>query len=149
MFKLHHKFREWKDAPQMDTGSPRPAIRVFEETLILAYRTQTRKFAVIKFRDVHQHTFGYPNNEALAGHPVYSKELSFYAFNEVVRSPYLKELDRRNAVNFPHQSSSFTELKHWFVPFHDETLEIVGGEPEVLGTVDASSALEAIAYYEA
>ncbi len=63
--------------------------------------------------------------------------------------PYLAELDRRNAVNFPHQSSSFTELKHWLVPFHDETLEIVGGEPEVLGTVDASSALEAIAYYEA
>ncbi len=149
MFKRRQKFREWKGAPQMDIGSPSPAIRASAETLTLAYRTQANEFAVVRFKDVHQHTFGYPNNEALGGHPVYSRELNFYAFNEVVDSPYLKELDRRNAVNFPHSTASFTELKHWFVPFHDETLEVVGGTPEFVDTIGTSSALEAIAYYDA
>lgn len=133
----------------MDTGSPRPAIHAHEGTLTLAYRTETDGFAVVRFTNVHQHTFGYPNDEALGGHPLYSRELNFHSFNEVVDSPYLKELDRRNAVNFPGQSSSFTELKHWLVPSHDETLENVGGVPEVLGTIATSSALGAVAHYDA
>ena len=132
----------------MDTGAPTPAIRARDGTLTLAYRTQNDEFAVIRFEGVHQHTFGYPNDEALGGHPLYSPEIHLYAFNEVVDSPYLQELDRRNAVSFPGRRAGFTEMKHWLIAFHDETLEIIGGTPQVLGTVAASNGSEALSRYE-
>ena len=149
MLKRQQRFQEWSGAPQMDTGAPTPAIRAEEDTLTLAYRTHGNVFAVIRFEDVHQHTFGYPNDEALGGHPLYSPELHFYAFNQVVDSPYLQELARRNAVSFPDRPTGFTELKHWLIPFHDETLEIIGGTPRVLGTVAASDSSEALSRYDA
>jgi len=128
----------------MDTGAPTPAVRAEGDTLTLAYRTQSDEFALVRFEDVVQHTFGYPNDEAFGGHPLYSRQVQLYAFNQVVGSPYLEELDRRNAVCFPGRPAGFTELKHWLVPFHDETLEVIGGTARVLGTVSASSALEAL-----
>jgi hypothetical protein len=149
MFKRQQRFEEWSGAPQMETGAPTPAIRAKEGTLTLAYRTQSDEFAVIRFEGVHQHTFGYPNDEALGRHPLYSPEIHLYAFNEVLDSPYLQELDRRNAVSFPDRRAGFTELKHWLIAFHDETLEIISGTPRLWGTVAASDSSEALSRYDA
>lgn len=141
---------EWLGAPPIETGAPMPNLLVDESRLYLGYRVRFGHnaegwtYAVVLFTGVRQHTFGYPNDEALGGHPLYSAGLSYYAFNEVADSPYLKELAVRNARVFPASVSTLLMSKHWIVTFHDETLEIVGDAVRVIGTTRARSSLEAI-----
>ena len=91
-----------------------------------------------------QHTFGYPNDEALRAHPLYSSGLAFYAFNEIANSPSVHELAARNAKIFPGSEGRCLRLNHWIAAFHDETLEVIGDTIEFLGVVPARSASEAI-----
>ena len=150
MRRARCRIEEWAGSPPMDPGAPVPAISVCDDQLHVAYAVSRsdpaneREFAVVRFDGVLQHTFGYPNNEALGGPPLYSKGLKFYAFNEVVGSPYLLELGKRNARNFPGTRDRFTQLRHWIVPFHDETLEVVGDAVVYLGAEAASSSAEAL-----
>ena len=141
---------EWSGAPQMDTGAPMPGIALHDRALYVSYIVRDSEhvggesYAVVRFSGVSQHTFGYPNDEALAGHPLFSAGLSFYAFNEVANSPYLQELAARNARTHPGSEPRLLKRKHWIVSFHDETLEVVGDAVEFMGTVVARSASEAI-----
>ncbi len=145
------RIEEWSGAPRMDAGAPSPAIHAADGTLVVAYRVAEpaagafqEGFALVQFTGVLQHTFGYPNDEALAGHPLFGAGLSLYAFNEVVRSPYVVELGARNAKSFPDSEPRFTQLRHWIVTFHDETLEVVGTSIGYLESVSSSSAREAL-----
>jgi len=54
-----------------------PAIDSQDVVLFLAYivaepeyQSDLEEFAVVEFSGVLQHTFGYPNEEALGGHPL-------------------------------------------------------------------------------
>jgi len=154
MNKQHCTVEEWSGAPQMDSGAPMPAIFLRETQLFVAYMVSepqsisgNEEYAVVRFDGVCQHTFGYPNDEALGGHPLYSVGLKFYAFNEVLSSPYLGELGTRNAKRFPGTEIHYTSLKHWIVTFHDETLEVIGHSVAFLGVVPAGTAEEAIERY--
>jgi hypothetical protein len=144
---------EWSDPPQMATGAPMPGIYAHDGDLYLAYIVNRARvadheeFAVIKFSGVLHHSFGYPNDEALGGHPLYKLGLSFYAFNVVSDSPYIKELGERNARVFPGTESMFRSLSHWIVTFHDETLEVVADSAQVAGRVEARNAHSAIHGY--
>lgn len=102
------------------------------------------EYAVVAFLGTSQFTFGYPNDEALGGHPLYSTGLSFYAFNKIEDSPYLAELGRRNAKSFPGSEDMWTARQHFIVTFHDETLEVVCRSVECRGIVTAASTREAI-----
>ena len=141
---------EWSGAPQMDTGAPMPSIVVDDRELYVGYIVRDSEsvdgasYAVVRFSGVSQHTFGYPNDEALDGHPLYTFGLAFYAFNEIANSPCLKELAARNAKSHPGSEPRFLRRKHWIVSFHDETLEVIGDSVEFIGTVVARSASEAI-----
>src|SRR5262245_12970789 len=129
--ELGFEIDEWSGAPQMDTGAPMPAIclrdRGGSRQLYVAYMVSEpevtpgfdEQFAVVRFSGVRQHTFGYPNDEALPGHPLYPGGLRFYAFNEIIGSPYLRELGNRNAKTFPGTEHYYTRLRHWIVTFHD------------------------------
>ena len=144
---MRAKVTEWSGAPQMDTGAPLPAIHVAGNELYVAYVTQTAgEYAVVLFQGVQQHTYGYPNDEALAGHPLYKLGLQFYAFNEVTDSPQVKELTARNASVFPGGHNPFRSARHWVVSFHDETLEVIGSAVSSLGVVQTRSSEEAIAH---
>jgi hypothetical protein len=157
MEKLDCRIEEWSGAPHMDTGAPMPAIVVLEAQLYVAYMVSAaelptefeERFAVVRFDGVLQHTFGYPNDEALPGHPLYPAGLKYYAFNEVVGSPYLRGLGERNAKTFPGTQEHYIKRRHWIVAFHDETLEVVGDSVTYLGTEDARSARDAIAQHAA
>lgn len=144
--KSDPKVVEWSDAPQMDTGAPIPSIVLREEGLYVAYAVsgQGQDYAIVRFRGVLQHTFGYPNDEALGQHPLFKIGLKFYAFNEVVASPYVEDLAKRNEKAFPGRAGRILERRHWVVTFHDETLEVIGEVVEFLGTVSAQSAVAAI-----
>ncbi len=144
--------KEWIDAPQMSTGAPMPGIVFLSGSLYLAYIVSdaeptpgaTETFAIVRFDGVLQHTFGYPNDKALGGHPLYSAGLKFYAFNEIIGSPYLRELGERNAKMFPGTSERYTQKRHWIISFHDETLEVVADSITYMGREACVSALEAI-----
>lgn len=152
MKKRQCTIEEWVGAPQMDTGAPMPGLSISNDQLFVAYivsespaKSDAEQYAVVRFDGVLQHTFGYPNDEALGGHPIYPAGLAFYAFNQILGSPYLGELGARNAKTFPGTEAHFADLKHWIVTFHDETLEVVGDSVLFLGIVGARSAAEAVA----
>ena len=137
----------------MDTGAPMPHIQLFDRgELLCGYMVSEptissddqEEFAVVAFHRVSQFTFGYPNDETLRTHPLYGHGIRFYAFNQMVDSPYLEELGRRNASMFPGSEGMWTSKQHYIVAFHDETLEVVCAGVDYLGSLGAKSASEAI-----
>jgi hypothetical protein len=67
--------------------------------------------------------FGYPNDEALPGHPLYKKGLSGYGVFEVKNSVWLSTITEQNRVAFPHTPDSSD--RHLIIVFHDSTFECV------------------------
>lgn len=70
--------------------------------------------------------FGYPNDEALAGHPLYEKGLNGYGVYEVFNSSWIKLSTEQNRVAFP-QTPDSTD-RHFIFTFHDSTLECIARE---------------------
>jgi hypothetical protein len=67
--------------------------------------------------------FGYPNDEALAGHPLFSRGLTFYGVFEVLNSSWIQQMTSQNRVCFPKTEHS--DQKHYIFAFHDSTFECV------------------------
>ena len=115
----------WSDPPPMETGAPLPVVQRLGDSLVVAYVCHNPEFpgwdsgadpshrgfdiwsAVLRFGGVVWHHFGTPNDEALATHPLYPVGLGFYGFWTVLDSPRVPD---------------GSELRHWIVTFHDETL---------------------------
>jgi hypothetical protein len=79
---------------------------------------------------VQDHKFGYPNDEALPGHPLYPKGLSYYGLFEVLNSSWNKTLAEQNLVSFPDPSPSRSNGRHFVVTFHDSALECIAERME-------------------
>lgn len=80
---------------------------------------------VLRFPRCRIVKFGYPNDEALPGHPLYPKGLSYYGLFEVLDSSWSKALAEQNLVSFPDPIPSWTGGRHFIVTFHDSTLECI------------------------
>jgi hypothetical protein len=65
--------------------------------------------------------FGQPNDEARAGHPLYSKGLNTYGVYEVRNSLWSRQTVEMNRVSFPNTPDS--TQKHFIFTFHDSTFE--------------------------
>ena len=65
--------------------------------------------------------FGYPNDEALGGHPLAKRGLRWYGVFEIIGSSWAAELAARNRISFPNSSSDFG--RHFIFTFHDSTFE--------------------------
>jgi len=148
------KIIDWNEAPAMDAGAPMPCVYSNESNLFVSYIVSTptheddEEFAIVKFEGVLQFTFGYPNDEAFGAHPLYNLGLKFHSFNVVNNSPYLKELDKRNSSIFPDSKGAYcARFKHWVVPFHDETLEVVGSSVKFVGLETALNGQEALSRF--
>jgi len=74
-------------------------------------------------------SFGYPNDEALPGHPLYNSGLSAYDVFEVVDSPWIRRLTEQNRVAFP--STPDSTQRHFIFTFHDSTFECIADELRV------------------
>jgi hypothetical protein len=66
--------------------------------------------------------FGYPNDEALGGHPLYAKGLECYGAFEVINSSWSRQLTEQNRVSFPDMPDDDT-TRHFIFTFHDSTCE--------------------------
>jgi hypothetical protein len=73
-------------------------------------------------------TFGYPNDEALPGHPLYGAGLGPYGVFEVSDSSWKRQIIEQNKRCFPRTPPHYDSLRHFVVTFQDSTFECLAGE---------------------
>lgn len=123
----------------MDTGSPCPAIHSDGHRLLCAYYVGRGAHAqgtaaVLRFEGVLQFRMGYPNDEALHGHPLAKLGMEHYEVYLVENSPLIAELEDQNRVHPSFRPGMYDQFRHWILTFHDETLEVVALRAVVVGT---------------
>lgn len=130
--------------PQISIGAPCPMILAGEHHLQLAYLLEHRPqewdgttvrildesspgepVALVEFSRAYAHIFGPPNDEAFSGHPLASRGLGPYGVYEVLRSSWIRSLERMNAVHPNHRPEHFASYRHFVFAFHDTTFECV------------------------
>jgi len=102
-----------------EAGVPFPVLFQTEDETVLVYRGYG--VVVAHFEGCIITRFGYPNDEALGGHPLYESGLQHYGVFEVYGSSWPSELEARNRRVFP-DSHSF-DYRHFIFTFHDSTFE--------------------------
>src|SRR4051794_31035957 len=78
--------------------------------------------AVVEIERCKITKFGYPNDEALPGHPLYPKGLNTYGIYEVLNSSWITELSEQNRIAFPDRTSN-KSMRHFIFIFHDNSFE--------------------------
>jgi hypothetical protein len=131
----------WTEPPPMETGAPLPAVHSDGHNLLCAYIVNStvapvRSVAILKFEVVLQFRFGYPNDEALPGHPLYQFGLGYYDFFTVENSPLIIEIEKQNECHSQHRPGIYAKFHHWIVTFHDKTLEVLALRANVSGQTD-------------
>lgn len=120
------KLVEIKIPFSLDTGAPLPEVKSSEfDVEISVYILYTEKTAKIIFKKFLQYKFGYPNEEAISGHEYYKLGLSPYSFYELLDSNWINELKSRNRVHPYHSDNLFKNYKHYLLPLHDNTFEVI------------------------
>ena len=134
----HTILLELTSLPQCDVGAPSPQVVADEHRLLLAYIVQqqgpgasTQPYAVVRFNRPQAHFFGPPNDEAIDGHPLYTKGLEAYACYRVVNSSWIRTLERMNSVHPMHKAERYDRLSHYIFTFHDSTFECVADSFQV------------------
>jgi hypothetical protein len=129
---------ELTSLPQCDVGAPLPQVVANDYRLLLAYlprqedsEASTEAYSVVRFSGPQAHFFGPPNDEAISGHPLYSKGLEPYACYRVVNSSWIRSLERMNSVHPMHKAERYDRLSHYIFTFHDSTFECVADSFEV------------------
>lgn len=111
--------------PQPGT-SPEPVVFATDTQLCLRYCTAEEEIAVIHFPLVKKVQFGSPNDEALGGHPLIELGLKHYQIHRIDNSPWLAELEQRNAIHPRHDKQRFLkDAIHYVFTFQDSTLECI------------------------
>jgi hypothetical protein len=132
---------ELTDVPRCTTGAPSPIVLSNEFALVLAYIIYDRTYgtalrtgddgmriepiAVVRFEHYESFMFGAPNDEALHGHPLFARGMTFYSAFRVENSSWVRQLERMNSVHPNHDPEYFEKLKHFVFTFHDSTFECV------------------------
>lgn len=109
---------------------PEPVLVNSEHVCYLIYNEWDGVRKALQFERCYIAKFGYPNDEALMAHPLYSKGLGFYGSYEVINSVWIKELRRNNKTTHPDRDIML-ESRHFMFTFHDSTFECIanGVEP--------------------
>lgn len=85
--------------------------------------------AIVEVERCHVTCFGYPNDEALPGHPLYTRGLSAYGVFAVRNSRWVRALTERNRVAFP--STPDSNQTHFIISFHDSCFECIADSLKV------------------
>jgi hypothetical protein len=119
-----------------DPGAPDPHLLAAENgpTTVVYSASELAptddEFVVLRFPRCSIAKFGYPNDEALPGHPLYPKGLSYCGLFEVLDSSWTVALAEQNLVSFPDSGPSWIGGRHFIVTFHDSTLECIAERME-------------------
>ena len=96
------------------------AVRMKEE------KRETAGIGVIEILGCSVTKFGYPNDEALRGHPLWKRGLRHYGVFEVLSSSWVREKTEQNRVSFPKTPDS--KQRHFIFTFHDSTFECIADD---------------------
>jgi hypothetical protein len=117
---------------ELSSTAASPLLLQTDKAVFLTFRATRalpdgrRQFAghgVVEFDGCSVTKFGYPNDEALAGHPLYERGLRPYGVFDVPNSSWTRELTAQNRVSFPKTPDS--TKRHFIFTFHDNTFECV------------------------
>lgn len=113
-------------------GAPMPLLAQGSRNAVLVFCAQTApggqaKTGVVEVSACWVSQFGYPNDEALSGHPLYGRGLGFYGIYEVLDSSWVARLDAQNRVAFPDFAPP-PPKRHFIITFHDETFECLADD---------------------
>lgn len=134
-----------------DAGAPAPVLMASEGRTLFAFDARLADEyyrRVAEFVGCTSVRFGFPNDEALAGHPLYGNGLSFYAAHEVIDSRWLEEL---RAVERHHPEAApmpFADARHYLLTFHDSTLEAIARDIRVVASFVSDAEAEAAMLHE-
>src|SRR5262249_1135309 len=120
-------------------GAPEPIVVANEQALVVSYVAEyPNKFCSVRFHLPRTHLFGAPNDEALEGHPLWSRGLGYYGVFRVDESSLIRRLAAMNSVHKRHSYSVFDALSHYVFTFQDSTFECVAHSYViVIETVDS------------
>ncbi len=113
-------------------AAPAPVLLQNERTVFLVFsavketsdgKREPLGYATIEVAQCQLTKFGYPNDEALPGHPLYGKGLSAYGVFEVKNSTWIKVMTEQNRISFPNTPDS--KARHFIITFHDSTFECI------------------------
>ncbi len=115
---------EW--TPKWSSGAPCPHIFCNEHDLFLAYCTDDYPATIlVTFEGVHSHRFGIVNDEAISGHPLYSRGLKAYQAHVVENSEWITELKQIHKVHPYYSEKHWAGYKHYLLSFHDNIFEVI------------------------
>jgi hypothetical protein len=137
--------------PPSDMGAPLPHLLADGRRVLLAYyvaepdpiwdgtyitmidpaENGEALLAIVEFTGYLAVRMGLPNDEALEGHPLYTRGLEAYAMHLVVNSSWITELERVNSVHPHHEGGWHAWARHYLFTFHDETFECIARSHEV------------------
>jgi hypothetical protein len=84
--------------------------------------------ALIEFLNCRIAQFGYPNDEAYRGHPLFAKTAAlgeaWTGTHEVRDSTWIRCLEQQNRVAFP-DSDPWQGARHFIIEFHESTFECI------------------------
>lgn len=89
------------------------------------YHREDAGRAVVRVPSCLAFKFGYPNDEARPGHPLYARGFVGTAVYEVLDSSWVAELARQNQVRFPDSDVTKWGMRHFLFAFHETTLEVL------------------------
>ena len=118
-------------------GAPAPVVMASEQRTLFSFDAPaTEEFdrRVAEFVGCTSFRFGFPNDEALGGHPLYGSGLSFYAAHEVIESRWLEEIRGVEAHHPQAAPTPFADARHFVLTFHDSTLEAIAREVRVVAS---------------
>lgn len=104
-------------------GEPDPSWDGTYVTVVSPSDQHEDLFAVIDLWGVRSLRFGMPNDEAIEGHPVWGRGLRAYEAHRVMNSAWLEEHIRWNQVHPFHSDTTWRELNHYLLAFHDDMVE--------------------------
>lgn len=69
--------------------------------------------------------YGLPNDEAMAGHPLFAKGLNDSGVYEVINSSWIRQVTERNRIAFPNNSEWIATKRHFIFVLKDKTFECI------------------------
>jgi hypothetical protein len=134
------------DVPGLDWdgGAPLPTLVATDyRTLFACYRpTEMDEVVVAEFERCSSVRFGLPNDEVIHGHAC-GMDLMHYAVHVIRDSPWLHELRTIESVHPRAAHHSIATASHFFVTFHDSSLEAIAHGISVVGSF--GSMMDAVA----
>lgn len=127
-----------------DGGAPMPVVIATDLRKLFAcyLPTDDDRVVVAEFKRCSSLRFGLPNDEVVHGHPC-GADLMGYRAHVIHESPWLAELRAIESVHRLADKHPLASARHFFLTFHDSSLEAVAHGVAVVGEFESMA--EAVA----